>query len=59
MGKLVKFAAACAAVLCAFGANAVVSVEPGSGDDAAAITVAIAAAAGEGGDGVVQHLEVS
>ena len=54
MGKLVKFAAACAAVLCAFGANAVVSVEPGSGDDTAAITAAIAAAAGEGGDGVVQ-----
>ena len=54
MNRLGQFAAACAAVLCAFGANAVEQVAPGTGDDAAAINAAIATAAGEGGDGVVQ-----
>ena len=54
MNKFSRFAATCAAVGLGFAANAVVLVEPGSGDDAAAITAAIAEAAGEGGDGVVQ-----
>ena len=51
MSKLGKFAAACAAVVCAFGASAnaaVVDVVSGNENDAAVITAAIEAA-GEGG----------
>ena len=54
MTKFVRFAAACVAVSCSFSANAVEQVVPGTGDDAAAINAAIARAAGEGGDGIVQ-----
>lgn len=54
MTKFVRFAAVCVAVSSAFSANAVEQVVPGTGDDAAAINAAIARAASEGGDGVVQ-----
>ena len=55
MNRLKKFTAGCAAVMGGVASLfAVEQVSPGSGDDAAAITAAIAAASGEGGDGVVQ-----
>ena len=55
MSRFGNFAAVCAAVMGGVASLfAVEQVSPGTGDDAAAITAAIAAAAGEGGDGVVQ-----
>ena len=53
MGKFSNFAASCAAVSCAFTVWADYDVNPGNEDDAAAINAAIAAAAADGGDGVV------